>query len=85
MTILNIELPDHLKKFAEREASANGMSTLSEYVQALLAREEQRQVELAKLEAQLLEGLNSGPSIVVDEAYWAKKRADLIRQHRTGE
>lgn len=80
MTRLNIELPEHLKAFAEREASQKGMSDLSEYLQSLLAREERRQQALDELEAKLVEGLK-GPSIVADDAYWTSKRAELIRRH----
>jgi hypothetical protein len=81
MTRLNIQLPEHLMQFAEREASAKGMSDLSEYFQSLLAREERRQQALDDLEAKLVEGLNSGDFITADEAYWGKKRAELIQRH----
>jgi antitoxin ParD1/3/4 len=80
MTSLNIQIPEHLKQFAEREASAKGMANLSEYLQSLLTREERRRVALEDLEAKLVEGL-AGPPIVADEAYWAHKRADLLRTY----
>ena len=78
MTNLNVQLPARLKRFAEKQAEANGLSDASEYVQSLLTREEQKRAALAELEGKLQKGLDSGKSIEVNLAYWAQKRAKLL-------
>ena len=80
-TSLNISLPKSLKEHVERQVQAEGYSTPSEYIRALLREDQKRKAE-QKLEALLLEGLNSGEAIRTDPAYWKKKRRKLAGQHR---
>ena len=84
MTSLNVSLPKSLKDHVERQVEHGGYSTPSEYVRALL-REDQRRKAEQKLEALLLEGLNSGEPINANPAYWNKKRRKLAgRRRKTG-
>lgn len=85
MTSLNISLPQSLKDYVEEQAKGGGYSTPSEYVRALV-REDQRRHNQQKLEALLLEGLNSGGSIAITPEYLEKKRQQLIKRQskRTG-
>lgn len=62
MTSLNISLPDPMKKFIETEVKRGGYSTPSEYVRALVRAEQKRKAE-DRLEALLLEGIESGKPI----------------------
>jgi antitoxin ParD1/3/4 len=62
VTSLNISLPDPMKKFIETEVKRIGYSTPSEYVRALVRAEQKRKAE-DRLEALLLEGIESGKSI----------------------
>jgi antitoxin ParD1/3/4 len=80
MTSLNISLPQPLKDFVEEQVSKGGFSTPSEYIRALLREDQKRRAE-EKLEALLLEGLNSGDPIEITSEYWEKKRNELIERH----
>src|SRR4030095_11922858 len=82
MTSLNISLPQPLKDFVEERVKEGGYSTPSEYVRGLLREDQKRRAE-ERLEALLLEGLNSGKPIAVTPEYWEKKRQQLIKRHNT--
>ena len=81
MTSLNISLPESLKKYVEVQVSAGGYSTPSEYLRELL-RQDQKQRAEEKLEALLLEGLNSGEPIEITPEYWERKRAQLVERNK---
>jgi antitoxin ParD1/3/4 len=81
MTSLNISLPQSLKDYVEEQVSSGGYSTPSEYLRELL-RQDQRQRTEEKLEALLLEGLNSGAPIEITPEYWERKRAQLVAKHK---
>jgi antitoxin ParD1/3/4 len=82
MTSLNISLPQPLKDFVEERVKEGGYSTPSEYVRELLREDQKRRVE-EKLEAFLLEGLDSGKPIEITPEYWENKRKQLIERHNT--
>lgn len=81
MTTLNISLPEAMRSFVDQQVSDGGYSTASEYVRGLI-REDQKRRAQERLEALLLEGLNSGVSVEVTEEWWQKKRAELVKRHR---
>ena len=66
---MNISLPAPMKEFIDVQLKAGGYSTTSEYVRELIRRDQVAKAE-ARLKEMLLEGLNSGPSIVMNEAYF---------------
>lgn len=72
MTSLNISLPQELKDYIEQQ-SHHGYSTPSEYVRELI-REDQKRRAKEKLDALLMEGLQSGPPLAADEAFWEDLR-----------
>ncbi|MGB6554539.1 MAG: type II toxin-antitoxin system ParD family antitoxin [Candidatus Binataceae bacterium] len=78
MTSLNVSLPKPLKDYIEDRVSAGGYSTPSEYVRDLI-REDRKRRGQQKLESMLLEGLESGPSIKVDEKFWVERHKRLNR------
>jgi antitoxin ParD1/3/4 len=80
MASLNISLPQSLKDYVEAQIKAHGYSTPSEYVRELL-RQDQKHRAREKLEALLLEGLNSGDPIEITPEYWENKRKQLLRRH----
>ena len=80
MSSLNISLPQSLKDYIEKQVKQSGYSTPSEYVRELL-REDQKRRAKDKLEALLLEGLNSGDPIEITPEYWEEKRRQLIQRH----
>jgi len=81
MTSLNISLPQFLKDYVEEQVAGSGYSTPSEYVRELLRQDQKRHAQ-EKLEALLLEGINSGKPIEITPEYWEKKRQQLVRRHR---
>ena len=76
MNSLNISLPDSMRRFIENQIMEEGYSTASEYVRKLV-REEQKRKAKEKLEALLLEGLNSGEPIEVTSEFWEGIRRQL--------
>ena len=66
---MNISLPAPMKEFIDVQLKAGGYSTTSEYVRELIRRDQVAKAEV-RLKEMLLEGMNSGPSIVMNEAYF---------------
>lgn len=73
MATLNISLPDEMRAFVDEQASGGSFSTPSEYVRHLI-REDRKRIAREKLEALLLEGLDSGPMEAMTEADWEEMR-----------
>jgi antitoxin ParD1/3/4 len=80
MATMNVSLPDSLKEFVEQEVAEGGYETTSEYVRELIRAEKKRKAE-EKLEALMLEGLDSGEPMEVTKEYWEKKWADAVARH----
>ena len=78
MTSMNVSLPEDLKDYVEARIK-RGYSTPSEYVRELI-REDRKRHGGAKLDALLLEGLNSGDPIPVDAKFWAELKQQAIRK-----
>lgn len=68
MTSMNVSLPETLRTFISERAKGRFGST-SEYIRELI-REDQRRAAQEKLEAKLLEGLDSGEPVAVTPEYW---------------
>ena len=82
LTSMNVSLPASLRAFAE-ERARGGFSSASEYIRELIRRD-QKEAARERLEALLIDGLESGEPIVVTEEFWEKKRAELeLRRKRT--
>jgi antitoxin ParD1/3/4 len=79
MTTLNISLPDSMRTFIEQQVSQSGYSTASEYIRQLV-RADQKRAAQERLEALLLEGIESGPPIEATPEYWAEKKARLLKE-----
>ena len=78
MTSMNISLPQELREYIERQTKA-GYSTPSEYVRELI-RGDQRRRAKERLDALLLEGLDSGEPLPATPAFWDElKREALAR------
>ena len=77
MSSLNISLPSSLKDYLEDQVKEGGYDTPSDYIGELVRKDQQRKAE-AKLEAFLLEGVNSGEPIEATPEYWQQKRSLLI-------
>ena len=76
MTSMNVSLPEALKEYVE-ERSKNGYATPSEYVRELI-REDQKRHAREKLNALLLESLNSGDPIPADAKFWDELKQEAL-------
>ena len=70
-TTMNVSLPASLKSFVDEQVVGRGYGTCSEYVRALIRRDQDRQ----SLRRLLFEGAGSAPSKPVDAAYFDDLRA----------
>jgi len=75
-TTLNISLPMPLKRFVEKQTASEGYTSASEYIRELIRAARRRQAH--QLETLLLEGIESGSCIQVDDAYWTAKEEGLL-------
>ena len=78
MSTLNISLPEQMRQFIDEQVASGGYSTASEYVRELV-RNAQKAAARARLESELLKGLEGEP-IEVNEEYWRRTREKLQRQ-----
>ena len=81
MTSMNVSLPEELKEFAEAQTK-HGYSTPSEYIRELI-REDQKRKAKEKLDALLIEGLQSGDSIPVDAKFWSDLKQEALDKLRS--
>jgi antitoxin ParD1/3/4 len=68
MTTMNISLPDALKQFVDLQVATAGYGTSSEYVRQLIRRDQERD----QLRSLLLQGAQSAPTGLADDAYFAE-------------
>jgi antitoxin ParD1/3/4 len=67
---MHISLPSALKKWVEQQVEEGGFSTASEYVRDLLRQQQQRAQARARIEHELLAGLDSGPATPMTKRDW---------------
>src|SRR4051812_29950489 len=80
-TSMNVSLPEALKDYVQERVSEGTFSNPSDFVRALIREDMRRQAE-ERLDALLMEGLDSGPARPVDwEAIRAK--ADALAESAT--
>jgi len=74
MTQIILDLTDDLRDFVEDQVDDGGYENASEYIARLLirAREGKR-----RLESLLVEGLNSGEPMPLDDDEWDKIRSEV--------
>jgi antitoxin ParD1/3/4 len=73
MQTMNISLPDPLKEFVDHQVGEGRYSSVSEYIRELIRDDEKRKAE-QRLEALLLEGLES------EETQLTREDLDDIRR-----
>jgi antitoxin ParD1/3/4 len=69
MSTMNISLPEGLKALVD----ARGYGSASEYVRDLIRRD----ADIQRFRALIEEGLESGPAVEVDEAFFEELRAEI--------
>ncbi len=78
-TSMNVSLPVAQKEFVELRVSTGGYGGVSDYIRDLIRRDEQEQAR-ARLEARLLEALDS-PASEMTAKDWKELRQNLVRRH----
>jgi antitoxin ParD1/3/4 len=78
---MNISLPDIMKEFVEEQVQSGGYGSVSEYMRELVRRDQKERAE-ARLEALLLEGLESGEPIPFNAEYRASLAQELAARRR---
>lgn len=79
MQTMNISLPDQLKDFVDTQVGSGRYSSVSEYVRELIRDDEKRKAQ-DRIEALLLEGLQSGEATEMTPQDWTDIRTAAIRQ-----
>jgi antitoxin ParD1/3/4 len=79
MQTMNISLPDQLKEFVDDQVGSGRYSSVSEYVRDLIRDDEKRKAQ-EKLEAMLMEGLQSGEPTQMTRQDWADIRKEALKQ-----
>jgi antitoxin ParD1/3/4 len=79
MDTMNIALPESMKHFVQEQVTTGGYSSVSEYVRELIRADQKRRVE-ERIDALLLEGLDSGQPIPVTQEYWDQKQRKLTER-----
>jgi antitoxin ParD1/3/4 len=81
MQTMNISLPDPLKEFVDDQISEGRYSSVSEYIRELIRDDEKRKAE-NRLEALLLEGLESEESLLTRADFDEIRKEALARLKR---
>ncbi len=76
---MNIALPESMKHFVQERVAEGGYSSASEYVRDLIRADQKRKAE-ERIDALLLEGLDSEEPILVTPEYWEEKKRKLTER-----
>jgi len=78
---MNITLPEPMRQYVDDQIATGSYGTASEYVRALI-REDQKRNAQDRLEALLLEGLESGDAAEVSPQFWEDFRSRLDERRK---
>jgi antitoxin ParD1/3/4 len=81
MQVNELALPESLEKFVEQEVAEGGYESAEKYIRRLISVEHKRRAK-ERLEALMLEGLNSGEPEEVTPEWWAKLWAEVERDSK---
>ena len=79
MQTMNVSLPDQLKEFVDDQVSSGRYSSVSEYVRELIRDDEKRKAQ-QKLEALLVEGIQSSEPAGMTRLDWDDIRREALKQ-----
>jgi hypothetical protein len=77
MSTLSVKLPDDVMLFAETYAKQKGFGSVNDFISSLLVEVRERH---AKLESELLSGINSGPAETKTDDDWSQLRSRVANQ-----
>ena len=76
---MNISLPVPLKAWIEQQVADGGYSTASEYVREVLRRQQAEQAR-AKIDIELANAIESGPSTPMTRQDWKRIREEGLKR-----
>lgn len=79
-TTVTISMPETLREFVRERMGRKGFTNVSEYFRYLV-REDQKREAQDRLEAMLIEGLESGPGETVTDEWWDRKIAEWTKKY----
>ena len=79
MQTMNISLPDQLKEFVDNQVASGRYSSVSEYVRDLVRDDEKRKTQ-ERLEALLMEGIQSGEPSEMTRQDWDDIRREALKR-----
>jgi antitoxin ParD1/3/4 len=82
MTSMNITLPEPMRHFVEEQIASGSYGTASEYMRALI-REDQKRKQQERLEALLMEGLESGEPVEATPEFWQNLRTRVQERRKS--
>lgn len=71
---MQVTLPESLEPFIQERLSVGGYESVSQYIQELIEADLNRE----RIESLLIEGIESGPPIEVNEEFWAEMRQTVV-------
>lgn len=85
MATMTLTLPDPMKDFLEDQAARQGFATVSDYLQSVIREVQGEPADRDRVDALLLEGLDSGPATPMTPEDWDEIRREgdrLIAERR---
>lgn len=79
MKSMNISLPESMRTYVEGQVASGGYSTASEYFRELVRIDQKRKAN-ERLEALLLEGLQSGAATPITDKDWQDIRQAVRKE-----
>jgi antitoxin ParD1/3/4 len=79
---MNITLPEPMRQYIEEQINSGSYGTASEYMRALI-RDDQKRKAHERLEALLLEGLDSGDPIEATPEFWRDLRGRIEERRKS--
>jgi antitoxin ParD1/3/4 len=80
METMNIALPGGMKQFVQEQVEKGGYSSVSEYIRELIRADQKEKAQRA-LEAEIVQGLQSGESVPMTREDWASVREEVRKRH----
>lgn len=60
MSTMNVSLPEAMKKWVEQQSATGRYSNASDYIRDLIRRDQEKNAQIARLQALVAEGIESG-------------------------
>ena len=83
MTTINFALPEAMKEWVEAQVKGGSYGNVSEYIRELIRQDQKRRAE-ERLEALLVEGLNSGNAGPMTRKNWDELKRKVARRAGNG-